>query len=58
LIQLVPIFCFQIRNGGNAASLLAGPAASGDAFASPQGGRKKMRLPCERRSGRLPSFLF
>jgi hypothetical protein len=39
------MFCFQIR-GGEAAPLLAKPAASGDAFASPQGRRKKMRLSC------------
>jgi hypothetical protein len=37
---------FWIRGGGEAALLLAKPAASGDAFASPQGGCKKMRLPC------------
>jgi hypothetical protein len=35
---------FRIRGGG-AALLLAKPAASGDAFASPQGGREKMRPP-------------
>jgi hypothetical protein len=40
------MFCLQIRNGGKAAPLLTKPAASGDAFASPRGGRKKMRLPC------------
>jgi hypothetical protein len=36
---------FRIRGGGKAALLLAKPTASGDAGASPQGGRKKMRLP-------------
>jgi hypothetical protein len=32
-------------HGGKAASLLTKPAASGDAFASLQGGRNKMRPP-------------
>jgi hypothetical protein len=35
-----------IRSGGKAALLPTKPAASGDAFASPQGRRNKMRLPC------------
>jgi hypothetical protein len=45
LIQYIAISMFWIRSGGKAALLLTKPAASGDAFASPQGGRKKMRLP-------------
>jgi hypothetical protein len=40
---------FWIRGGGETALLLAKPAASGDAGASPRGGRKKMRPPRERR---------
>jgi hypothetical protein len=44
---------FRIRGGGEAASLLAKPAASGDAFASPRGGRKKVRPPWDLRRPRL-----
>jgi hypothetical protein len=49
LFQYVQRHIFWIRGGGEAALLLAKPAASGDACASPQGGCKKMRLSCRPR---------
>jgi hypothetical protein len=47
------IHAFEIRGGGKAALLLTKPAASGDACASPQGRRNKMRQPCQSFCGRL-----
>jgi hypothetical protein len=46
LIQDITIYVFEIRGGGNAALLLTKPAASGDACASPQGGRNKLNQAC------------
>jgi hypothetical protein len=48
LLQCITVIMLWIHGGGKAALLPTKPAASGAAFASPQGGRKKMRLPCYR----------
>jgi hypothetical protein len=53
ILKDIMVHTFEIRGGGKAALLLTKPAASGDACASPQGRRNKMRLPCPQGDFRL-----